>query len=80
MRGLEAPISQGRWSIEVEAGQVVRFDMVCLGEFWGEGNYTQGAPQGKFPLAISFTLADGTDIADRVPPQGSRGWLQGYLR
>ena len=76
-RGFEAEL---KGKIEVKAGRVVRFDMVCLGQFWGEGRYTPGAPRGKFPLAISFTLADGTDIADRVPPQGSRGWLEGYLR
>lgn len=66
--------------IQVEGDEVVGFDMVCLGQFWGEGRFTRGAPSGKFPLAISFTLADGSDMADRVPPQGSRGWLEGYLR
>jgi hypothetical protein len=66
--------------IEVEADRVVRFDMVALGRFWGSGPHTRGAPEGKFPLAISFTLADGTDTADQIPPQGSRGWLAGYLR
>ena len=76
-RGFHAEL---KGKIEVEAGQVVRFDMVCLGQFWGEGPFTRGAPEGRFPLAISFTLADGTDIADQVPPQGSRGWIEGYLR
>jgi len=65
--------------VEVKQGKVVRFDMVATGDFWGDGTYTRGAPAGRFPLAISFTLADGTDIADHVPPQGSRGWLRGYL-
>lgn len=76
-RGYKAQL---KGKIEVKDGRVVRFDMVCLGQFWGEGTYTRGAPQGKFPLAVTFTLADGTDIADRVPPQGSRGWVEGYLR
>jgi hypothetical protein len=31
-------------------------------------------------LAIAFTLADGSDVADGVPPQGSRGWVQGYIK
>ena len=75
-RGFDAEL---KGKIEVKDGQVVRLDMVCRGEFRGEGPYTRGAPKGKFPLAISFTLADGTDVADRVPPQGSRGWLEGYL-
>ena len=66
--------------IKVKGGKVVRFDVVALGNFWGEGRYTRGAPEGKFPLAVSFSLADGTDIADAIPPQASRGWLGGYLR
>ena len=75
-RGYEAEL-QGK--LEVSEGKVSRFEIVCLGDFWGEGRYTRGAPKGKFPLAITFTLADGTDVADHVPPQGSRGWIDGYL-
>jgi hypothetical protein len=66
--------------IEKKAGRIVRLDMVARGEFQGEGPYTRNAPKGKFPLAISFSLADGKEAADRIPPQGSRGWLPGYLR
>ncbi|MEM7478030.1 MAG: hypothetical protein AAF483_23845 [Planctomycetota bacterium] len=76
-RGYEAKL-QGKF--EVKNGKVVAMELVCLGDFFGEGRYTKGAPEGKFPLAITFKLADGTDIADRVPPQGSRGWLNGYLQ
>ena len=76
-RGYEAEL---RGLVEVKDGAVVRFDMVALGQFWGEGPFTRGAPAGKFPLGISFTLADDSDVADRIPPQGSRGWLQGYLQ
>ncbi len=65
--------------LQTENGKVVQWDMVASGSFYGEGRYTRGAPLGKFPLAISFTLADGSDIADTIPPQGSRGWLRGYL-
>ena len=66
--------------VEKKDGRITRFDLVARGEFWGEGTYTRGAPKGRFPLAASFTLADGSDIADGVPPQGSRGWVRGYLR
>ena len=66
--------------VEVRGGNVVRIDCVALGEFWGEGRYTGGAPKGKFSLAVSFTLADGTDVADAIPPKGSRGWVRGYIR
>jgi hypothetical protein len=58
---------------------ITRFDVVAKGLFRGEGRYTRGAPKGDFPLAISFTLADGSDVADAIPPQGSRGWLPGYI-
>lgn len=76
-RGYEANV---KGSIRVKDGKVVRFDAVVHGDFWGHGTYTGGAPKGRFPLAISFTLADGTDVADRIPPQASRGWVRGYIR
>jgi hypothetical protein len=66
--------------IEVRDGKVVRFDMVAEGQFWGHGPYTRGAPEGRFPLAVGFQLADGTDVADRIPPKASRGWVRGYIR
>lgn len=66
--------------IEHNGSTVTRFDVVALGQFSGEGRYTRNAPKKPFPLGISFTLADGTDIADGIPPQGSRGWLDGYLK
>ena len=69
-----------RGRIEVSDRQVRALDLVALGEFWGEGRYTRGAPKARFPLAITFRLADGEDPADRIPPQGSRGWIEGYLR
>jgi hypothetical protein len=66
--------------VETANEQVTRFDMVARGEFWGDGPFTGGAPKGKFPLGISFHLADGKDEADKVRPQASRGWIDGYLR
>ncbi|MEM9646476.1 MAG: hypothetical protein AAF989_15905 [Planctomycetota bacterium] len=63
----------------IDVGKITRFDMVAYGQHWGAGRYTRNPPPGKFPLAITFTLADGTDIADKIPPQGSRGWLRGYM-
>ncbi len=66
--------------VSIEEDRLTRFDLVAEGRFAGEGRYTRGAPPGHFPLAVSFTLADGTDLADAVPPQGSRGWLDGYLK
>ena len=66
--------------VETRNNQVTRFDLVVRGQFWGEGPFTGGAPKGKFPLAVAFTLADGADEADKVRPQASRGWIDGYLR
>ena len=76
-RGFEAEI---RGEIEVENQQVTRLDLVVLGEFWGEGRYTRGAPEGRFPLVVTLECSDGTDLADGIPPQGSRGWLDGYMK
>ena len=66
--------------VAVEKDRVTRFDVVAKGQFWGQGRYTRGAPEGKFTLAVALRLADGSDVADRIPPQGSRGWVEGYLR
>lgn len=66
--------------VRVENDKVIGFDLVADGRFLGEGQYTRGAPAGEFPLAVAFTLADGSDIADAIPPQGSRGWVEGYVR
>ncbi len=76
-RGYEAQLLG---KIEVRGGKVVLFDMVADGSFWGQGPYSGKAPTGRFPLAVGFRLADGTDAADQVPPQASRGWVQGYIR
>jgi hypothetical protein len=76
-RGYEATIIG---ELKSKNGKITQLDMVAKGDFWGEGTYTKGAPKGRFPLAISFTLADGTDVADQVPPQASRGWVRGYIR
>ncbi len=59
--------------------QIDRFDVVALGEHWGQGRYTRGARPGRTPLGVAFELARGDAPADRVPPQGAR-WLHGYLQ
>ena len=76
-RGYEAQLLG---KIEVRGGKVVLFDMVADGSIWGQGPYSGIAPKGRFPLAVGFRLADGTDAADQIPPQASRGWVQGYIR
>jgi len=66
--------------VEAKDGKVARIDLVAKGQFWGGGRYTGGAPPGKFPFAVAFTLAAGDDETDKVPPQGTKGWLRGYLQ
>jgi len=78
--GKRGYVAQLMGKIELRSGKIVRFDMVADGNFWGQGPYSRNAPLGRFPLAVGFRLADGTDAADQVPPQGSRGWVQGYIR
>ena len=58
-------------------GKLERFEMVAVGDFWGEGRYTRGARPGKSPIGFSFELQSAPTAADRIPPQGSR-WLEGY--
>lgn len=75
-RGYDAVL---RGSIAIEDDAITRFDVVCRGEFWGTGRYTRQPPPGRFPLAISLTLADGKDIADPIAPQGWKVAAQRYL-
>jgi hypothetical protein len=50
---------------------IVRFDVVALGDHWGETALTRGARAGRQPLGIVFELSTGV-AADRVPPQAAR--------
>ena len=65
--------------VHFQQNQLTKFDVVIKGQFWGEGRYTKGAPKGKFPLAIAFRQADMTNVSDQVAPQGTKGWIDGYL-
>jgi hypothetical protein len=49
-----------------------RFDIVAVGDHWGEGTYTRGARLGRTPLGVAFELASGKSPGDRVPPQAAR--------
>lgn len=69
-RGYEARV-QGQLRFERAGDRFARVDLLSWGEAWGEGTYTRGAPKGRFPLLVAFSLAGGAP-ADRVPPQGSR--------
>jgi hypothetical protein len=52
--------------------RIDRFDVVALGEHWGEGTFTRGARPGRRPLGVAFELARGDKPGDAVPPQAAR--------
>jgi hypothetical protein len=76
-RGFKADL---RGVVEAKDGKVTRLDLLARGEFWGEGTFTRGAPKGKYPFAVAFKLAESSGAVSRVPPQGARGNLKGYLK
>jgi hypothetical protein len=76
-RGFEAEVLG---VLETKDGRVTRLDLVVKGVFWGEGSFTRGAPPGRYPLAVAFKLAEVDRAIDRVPPQGTRGNVKGYLQ
>ena len=51
-----------------------RFDLVALGEHWGEGNFTGPARPGRTPLGKTFELVTGRAPADLIAPQAARDW------
>jgi hypothetical protein len=51
-----------------------RFDLVAIGEHWGDGPYTKGSRPGRAPLGVAVSLARGNSPADRIAPQGAREW------
>jgi hypothetical protein len=77
-RGYEAEI-QGTLVATTDLSRITRFDLLALGDHWGEGAYTGGAREGRKPLGVAFELATGKSIGDEVPPQGI-SWEQGYYK
>lgn len=66
--------------VKFDGERLQQFDIVSRGWYHGEGTYTKNAPEGEFPLAVAFRVADSSDSANVVAPQGSKGWLDGYLK
>lgn len=67
-------------TVKFDGDRLQQFDVVARGWYHGKGTYTKNAPEGEFPVAVAFRLTDGSDSADSVAPQGSKGWLEGYLK
>jgi hypothetical protein len=49
-----------------------RFDVVAVGDHWGEGTFTLNARKGRQPLGVVFELAQEGSSASMVPPQAAR--------
>lgn len=69
-RGYDARL-QGEVTLDRGSRTVRQFDLLAWGEAWGDGPYTRGAPAGRFPLAVAFSLRPTANGA-AVPPHGSR--------
>lgn len=71
---------KGRGQIQFDAqGKLQTFELLVIGNHWGEGQYTRGARPGKTPLGFVFQLCDGTKSQDTIPPQGIH-WEKGYWK
>jgi hypothetical protein len=66
----------GKLSYNEAKNAFERFDLIALGEHWGEGQYTPGARLGRTPLGLAFELARVDDPASAVPPEGARNWWE----
>lgn len=70
-RGYDSRIS-GQIHYDAKQGVITRFDLVAVGDHWGEGSFTRGARPGRTPLGVAFERSVGRSPADRVPPQAAR--------
>jgi hypothetical protein len=70
-RGYEAQLL-GHATVDAKLNRLATFNLLVLGEHWGEGAFTRGARPGRSPLGVFFELASGDSPADRVPPQAAR--------
>lgn len=65
--------------VHADDGVLRQFDVVARGLAWGRGYHNGGAPRGKYPLAVRFTLAQGGWPFDAVPPGAARTRASEYL-
>jgi hypothetical protein len=70
-RGYDARL-RGHVEFDRVANRIVQFELLALGDHWGEGPYTRRARPGSTPLAVLFQLTSGEHPTDRIPPQGIR--------
>jgi hypothetical protein len=70
-RGYDAALL-GYVRYDRKTNRIDRFDIVALGEHWGQGTFTRGARPGRTPFGVAFELASGNKPGDTVPPQAAR--------
>lgn len=65
--------------VSARGGKVKQFDVIANGMAWGRGYHNAGAPRGRYPLAIRFTLAEGVAPFDGIPPGAARTGQREYI-
>ncbi len=70
-RGYDARLL-GYLTHDRKADALTRFDLVAVGDHWGEGPHTRGARPGRTPLGVAFAIVEGDGPADAIPPQAAR--------
>jgi len=68
-RGFDVQV-RGVVQVERKNGKLTRFDVVALGEHWGECRFTPGARPGRSPVGIAFRVRTPPDTGNQIPPQG----------
>lgn len=73
-RGYDARLA-GEIRYDLLKKVIVTFDMVAVGEHWGDDSVTNGGNRpGKSLYGVAFQLADPTQASQRVSPQAARDW------
>jgi hypothetical protein len=68
--GYEACL-RGRLTYDKAKGAFTCFDMVALGDMYGDASVTNWLYRpGRHPVGFSFELVDGSSPNDRLPPRG----------
>lgn len=70
-RGYDVRLT-GEIHLDSASGRITRWEVVAIGDHWGQGTYTRGARPGRTPLGVALELADGRQPGDSVPPQAAR--------
>ena len=70
-RGYDVAL-RGRLRYDRAKKALTRFDLLAVGDHWGQTTYTPGARPGRTPLGVAFELVKSATAGDLVPPQAAR--------